>query len=79
MGSVFKSWFVIAGVVLALAGALAIAVPVFTTEQTTDLAKLGDLKITAKEETSYVIPPFAGPIALALGAVLLGVGIVAKR
>jgi hypothetical protein len=79
MGGVFKSRLAIAGVVVALVGAIAIAVPVFTTERTTDIAKLGDLKITAKEETSHVIPPFVGPAALAIGVVLIGFGYAAKR
>lgn len=79
MGGIFKSRLAIAGVVVALLGVIAIAVPVFTTEQTKDVAKIGDLTIAAREETSYVIPPFVGPAALAIGVVLIGFGFAAKR
>lgn len=79
MGGFPKNWLVIAGAVVALLGALAIAVPVFTTEQTKDVAKIGDLKLTATEATSHVIPPFVGPAVLAIGVVLIGAGFVARR
>ena len=79
MGGFSKNGLVLTGAVLALLGVLAIAVPVFTTEQNTDVAKIGDLKLTAKEETSHVIPPVVGPAALVLGLVLVGAGFVVKR
>ena len=74
-----KSAVMIAGAVLVLLGVLAIVVPIFTTEQTKDVANIGNLKLTATEETSHVIPPIVGPVALALGVILLGAGLFAKR
>jgi hypothetical protein len=59
------------GAILAIAGALAIAVPVFTTQENTEIVKIGDLKLTATEQTSHTIPWF-----LALGALLTGVAVI---
>ena len=70
---------VIFGVVLALLGLLGIAIPVFTTEQTKDVAKLGDFKVQTKEDTNHVIPPLLSEGALALGIVLIGGGLIANR
>ena len=39
-----KSGLMIAGALVALLGVLAIAIPAFTTEQTKEVAKIGDLK-----------------------------------
>jgi hypothetical protein len=69
----------IAGAVLVLVGLLAFAIPVFTTQHTTDVARIGDLKLQTTESKSYVIPPFVGGGALVLGVVLLGAGFFQKR
>jgi len=74
-----KNGLVIAGAVVAIVGAIAIAVPAFTTEQTNDVANIGGLKLTATKETSHVVPPFVGPTALVFGVVLIGAGILTKR
>ena len=74
-----KGGLVTAGAVAAVLGVLALAIPAFTTEKTTDVAKIGDLKLTAKEETHHVIPPIIGPAALAIGVVLIGAGFFARR
>ena len=79
MSGSFKNGLVAAGAVMAVVGVIAIAIPAFTTEQTKNVANFGNLKITANEETSHVVPPFVGPTALALGAILIGAGFVAKR
>lgn len=79
MAGVPKNGLVIAGAIIALIGALLIAVPVFTTEQTKEVAKIGDLKLTTKEETSYVVPPFVGPSVLVIGVILMGMGFVVRR
>ena len=78
MGS-SKNRMIVLGAIIALAGVLAIAIPVFTTEQTHDVAKVGDLKLTAKEQTSHVIPPYVGPVVLAVGVVLIGAGFLSRR
>lgn len=70
---------VIGGVVLALLGLLAFAIPVFTNQQTTDVARIGDLKLQTTETRSYVIPPFVAGGALLLGVLLIGAGFYQKR
>jgi hypothetical protein len=63
-----------AGAVLALLGLLGLAIPVFSTSQTKNVAQLGDLKIQANEETSHVVPPMLAGGALLVGLMLVGVG-----
>jgi hypothetical protein len=70
---------IVAGAVLALLGALAIAVPMFTTEETTEIARIGDVTVTAKEETPHVIPSYLGPAGLAVGVILVGFAFVRRR
>ncbi|MHB1217130.1 MAG: hypothetical protein ACYC1L_02890 [Alphaproteobacteria bacterium] len=74
--SVSKKGLMMAGAALALLGAVAIAVPVFTTSETKDVVKVGDVKITAKEETSHTVPPFLAWAGLGIGAVLIGAGLL---
>lgn len=70
---------VLIGVIVAILGLVGMAVPYFTTSQTRDVVKLGDLKVTAKEETTHVIPPLVSQGALVLGIVLIGAGLVTGR
>ena len=79
MKSSMMSGLTIGGAVLVLIGLLAFAVPVFTTHKTTDLAKIGDLKLQSTESSTFVIPPLAGGAALTLGFVLLAAGFYQKR
>jgi hypothetical protein len=65
---------VLAGAIIALLGLLGLAIPVFSTSQTKDVAKIGDLKIQANEETSHVVPPMLAGGALVVGLVMLGAG-----
>ena len=74
-----RNGLLIAGAVVAFIGIAAIAVPVFTTEQNKEVLKIGDLKVTAREETPHFIPPFVGPSALVLGVVLMGAAFVVRR
>ena len=67
-----------AGAVLALLGILGFAVPYFTTNQTEDVAKLGDMKLTTTTSTSHSIPPIAAGGLLILGIVLLGGGLIKR-
>ena len=66
------------GVVLALLGLLGIAIPIFTTQQTHEVAKVGTLKLNATENKTYAVPPLLSGGALVLGIVLLGAGIVRR-
>jgi hypothetical protein len=63
-----------AGAILALLGILGLAIPVFSTSQTKNVAQLGDLKIQANEETSHAVPPMLAGGALLVGLMLVGVG-----
>jgi hypothetical protein len=69
---------VAAGAVLALLGILGLAIPVFSTSQTKNVAQLGDLKIQANEETSHAVPPMLAGGALLVGLMLVGVGYVKR-
>jgi len=74
-----KNGLVIIGLVVAVVGALAIAIPAFTTSHTEEVAKVGDLKLTNQEETTHYIPSYVGPLALGLGVILIGVGVFSRR
>jgi hypothetical protein len=70
---------VIGGAILALLGLVGLAIPVFTTQQTKEVARIGDLKLETKENTSYVVPPLASGGALVIGVILIGAGFYQKR
>jgi hypothetical protein len=65
-------WF---GVLLTLLGILGLAIPVFTTSETKDVVKMGDLKIQNTEQTSHVVPVPLSAGALVLGLVLMSAGL----
>ncbi|MGA9722737.1 MAG: hypothetical protein WBQ86_09800 [Candidatus Binatus sp.] len=65
-------WF---GALLALLGILGLAIPVFTTSETKDVVKLGDLKIQNTEQSTHVVPVALSAGALALGIILMGAGL----
>ncbi|OJY73547.1 MAG: hypothetical protein BGP12_13150 [Rhodospirillales bacterium 70-18] len=67
------------GVVLALLGLLGLAVPVFSTQHTTEVAKIGDLKLQTTERHWYSVPPLVSGGAVVLGVVLIGAGVYRKR
>ncbi len=70
---------VMAGVVLAFLGVLGFAIPMFTTEQTKDVAKIGDLKLQTTESTSHIVPPMVAGGVLIVGLVLIGAGAMQRR
>jgi len=69
----------IVGAVLVVLGLLGFAIPIFTTQQTKDVAKLGDLKLQTTESTSHAVPPFLSGGALVLGVILIGAGFYRNR
>jgi hypothetical protein len=79
MGRFTMNGLMLAGAALVLFGLIAFAIPVFTTQQTKDVAKIGDLKLQSTETTSHIIPPIVSAGALVLGAVLIGAGFYQKR
>jgi hypothetical protein len=70
---------VIVGAIVALLGLLALAQPVFTTNDTKNVATFGDLKIQANEQTSHAIPPILSGAALIVGLVLVAGGLYQKQ
>ena len=79
MGRSAISGLTIGGAILALIGLIAFAIPVFTTHQTKDVARIGDLALQTTESRSYVIPPLVSGGALVLGVVLIGAGFYQRR
>lgn len=73
------SALIIFGAILILAGLFALAVPVFTTHETRDVARIGDLKVQTTQPRSFEIPPVVSGGALVLGVVLLGAGFYQRR
>ena len=70
------TWF---GAILALLGILGLAVPIFTTSETKDVAKLGDLKLQNTEQSTHVVPQSLSVGVLVLGVILIGAGLYQKR
>ena len=66
-------------VTVVLLGLVGFAIPIFTTRQTKEVARIGDLKLQSTESTSHIIPPLLSGGALVLGVVLIGAGFYQKR
>ncbi len=60
------------GGILVVLGGIGLAVPGFSTQQTRDVAQIGDLKVQTQENTSYTIPPLVSGGVLILGLILMG-------
>jgi hypothetical protein len=69
---------IVIGAALAILGVVGLAVPVFTTQKTSDIAQVGGLQIKAQEDTPHSIPPLAAGGVLLLGVVLLGGGLLRR-
>lgn len=69
---------VLIGAVLVMAGLIGLAIPIFTTSQTKDVANVGGLKLQSTEDTSHSIPPLVSGGGLVLGIVLVGAGFYRK-
>ena len=72
-------WIIQIGAMLALLGGIGLAIPVFTTSQTKDVASLGDLKIQSTEQATHVVPWSLSAGALMLGLILMGTGVYTRR
>jgi hypothetical protein len=73
------SVFLISGMVLVMLSLLAFAIPVVTTQQTTDVARIGELKPRTTESKPHVIPPFEAGGLLVVGVVLIGTDFYRRR
>jgi hypothetical protein len=69
----------ITGVVLVVAGILGLAIPVFTTQKTEEVARIGDLTLQTTEDTSHRIPEILSGGVLVLGAILIGASLYQRR
>jgi hypothetical protein len=67
------------GVVLVIVGVLGFAVPVFTTQKTNTVARIGDVKLQNTEDISHHIPSILSGGALVLGMILIVTGLSQKR
>ncbi len=66
------------GAGLVLLGALGLIIPIITTQQTTEVAHIGDLKLQATESKSYSIPTIASSGLVVVGLVVLGAGLLRR-
>lgn len=73
-----RNGLITAGVILAVLGLLGFAIPVITTQETTEVARIGDLKVRATQDKSYPIPPLLAGGAFILGIVLIGAGAIRR-
>lgn len=62
------------GVILILAGVVALGVNVIPVHHQEQVAKVGPITATKDTETDYVIPPYAGIIAIVIGGGLVFAG-----
>ncbi len=69
----------IIGVILVVLGVLGFAIPAFTTQNTENVATIGNMKIQDTQDVWHHIPPiFSGGILL-LGLVLIGTSLTQRR
>jgi ABC-type nickel/cobalt efflux system permease component RcnA len=71
--------FMVMGAVLVIAGIVGFAIPVFTTQSTETLAKVGDLKLQSTEDATHRIPQLVSGGLVVLGLVIIGTGLGRKR
>jgi len=65
----------ILGVVLVIAGALVLAYQGIAYTQQKQVAQLGSVHITKKEERTIPLPPALGVVVAGVGAILIGVSV----
>ena len=70
-----RSPLIVIGAVLVALGLIGFAVPMFTTQETTELARVGELKLESTQTTTHVIPPLLIGGVLGIGVILLGAGL----
>ncbi|HTI85199.1 MAG TPA: hypothetical protein VL966_01195 [Alphaproteobacteria bacterium] len=65
---------VLIGLIVGALGVLGLLVPVFTTSHTEEVAKVGDVRLTAKDHDTFVVPQAAAIGAIVIGVALMGFG-----
>ena len=74
-----RSPLIVLGAVLIVLGLVGFAVPMFTTQETTELARVGELKLESTQTTTHVIPPLLIGGVLGVGILLVAAGLYRKR
>lgn len=67
------------GALLMLVGTLGLAIPRFSTSQTTDIASIGDVKVRNTTISHHMVSQQLTFAALLLGAALIGAGAYARQ
>ncbi len=67
------------GIILIFLGIAGLAIPVFTTQKTEEVAHVGDLKLQNTQDISHRIPPLLSGGVLLLGVVLAGASLYRTR
>jgi uncharacterized membrane protein len=70
---------IVIGVILVVLGVVGFAIPVFTTQETEEVARIGDLTLQNTEDISHRIPPMLSGGVLLLGVILIGAGLYQRR
>ena len=70
---------VVFGAIIALLGIIAFAIPSFNTQETQEVAKIGDLKLQTNTEQTHFIPPILSEGMILLGALIIGAGVLTNR
>jgi hypothetical protein len=66
------------GAIFALLGLAGFAIPVFTTQQTQEVARIGELRIQTTQDTAHPVSPYLAGGALVLGVGLMGAALCRK-
>lgn len=74
-----RSPLVVVGALLVVLGLIGFAIPIFTTQETTELARVGELKLQTTQTTSHIIPPLLSGGVLVVAVLLLGAGFYRKK
>jgi hypothetical protein len=69
----------IGGAILFIIGLHGFTIPIFMTQKTEDVVRIGDLRLQATEITSHSIPPLLSGGVAVLGLLLLGAGLYKMR
>jgi hypothetical protein len=67
------------GILLIIVGIISLGYHGITYNKQEDVAKLGDLKVTANEEHTIFLPPVLGGVSLAAGIALVIIGRMGKK
>lgn len=67
-----------AGIALVILGVLGLAIPHFTTQNTEEVARIGDLKIQTTDTDHHTIPPYLAGGAILIGLIMAGAALTKR-